>query len=160
MKFCPQCGSALKKCEIDDAIRMQCIRDNCSFVQWNNPVPVVMALVEYKKKFILAHNVLWPKGLYSFITGYLDQFEKPERAVLREVKEELGLDGVVGRFLGHHLFREKNQLIIAYEVRATGDIQLNHELDKTLLLSNDEFCGYDFGPLYITRDVAQQWKSF
>ncbi len=159
MKFCPDCGGTLTKAEVDGVSRVQCARDHCQFVQWSNPVPVVMALVQYKNKFVIAHNTLWPKGLYSFITGYLDQFEKPEQAVLREVREELNLDGTLGRFLGHHMFLDKNQLIIAYEVFAIGELKLNHELDEYLMLSHDEFSRYDFNPLYISQDVVNQWRN-
>ncbi len=159
MKFCPQCASVLKQGNVDGAQHLHCVNMACDFVQWNNPVPVVMALVQYQNKFIIAHNSLWSAEVYSFITGYLEQLEKPEQAVLREVKEELGLRGVLGRFLGHHMYLEKNQLIIAYEVLASGIIHLNHELDDYRLLSADEFIRYDFGPLYISRDVVQEWVN-
>ncbi|VAW75856.1 hypothetical protein MNBD_GAMMA12-634 [hydrothermal vent metagenome] len=157
MKFCPQCANVLKQADVDGAQHLQCINVDCDFVQWNNPVPVVMAFVKYQNKIIIAHHSLWPVEAYSFITGYLDEFEKPEQAVLREVKEELGLDGVLGRFLGHHMYLEKNQLIIAYEVAASGIVHLNHELDDYRLLSAKEIVHYDFGSLAIPREVVQQW---
>ena len=70
-------------------------------MHWDNPVPVVAALIEYQGKIVLARNSQWPEGVLSLITGYLERNETPEEAVVREVKEELGLDGRVQELLGN-----------------------------------------------------------
>jgi len=157
MNYCPNCSAELKSYQIEGVERLKCSTAQCSFVHWNNPVPVVMALVQYNEQYIVAHNVVWPEGIYSFITGYVDEHELPDQAVLREVKEELGLEATLGRFLGHYMFKEKNQLIIAYEVIANGSLKLNHELSDVLYLSFDGLSQYNFGPLYITRQVLKEW---
>lgn len=122
MRYCPQCGNKLALKEVDGAERLACIENSCSYIFWNNPVPVVAALVRYSDKFIIARNVAWPAGIFSLIAGYLEHGENPDEAVLREVNEELGLQAKISRFIGHYDFSEKNQLIIAYEVDATGNL--------------------------------------
>ncbi len=159
MKFCPECGNKLYTKVIDGASRQVCENSDCSFVYWNNPIPVVAALVQYKDKYILARNTAWPKGVFSGITGYLEQGESPEQAVVREVKEELNLEGKVTRFLGHFNFKEKNQLIIAFEVHATGELHTNHELAEIKHLTSDELLKYDFRPLYITQGIIKAWSK-
>lgn len=157
MKYCPECGQELTLRIIDDIKRQTCHDNNCGFVYWNNPVPVVAALVEYNGQYIIARNAAWPKGIYSLITGYLEQNETPEEAVLREVHEELGLKGKIKQFIGHYSFNEKNQLIICYEIQAIGTIKLNHELSDFKQLSKDQLVEYDFSPLYVTEKIIQDW---
>ncbi len=159
MKFCPTCGNRLISKLIDDTTRLTCKDEACGFIFWNNPVPVVAALVFYQGQYIIARNAAWPKNIYSLITGYLEQGENPEKAVLREAKEELGLEGHVHHFIGNYNFSEKNQLIIAYEVHATGDLKLNHELAEIKHLTPDELLQYDFHPLYITEKIIRDWQN-
>lgn len=117
------------------------------------------ALVKYEGRYIIARNVSWPGGIYSVITGYLEAGEEVEEAVTREVLEELGLKAAVTRYLGHHMFREKNQLILAFEVEGTGELDLNSELADAKLLRADELVEYDFHPLYITQAIISNWKT-
>lgn len=129
LKFCPQCGGALKHQERDGALRAICEADGCGFIHWNNPTPVVAGIVERDGQVLLARNVRWPASWYSIITGFLEANEAPDSAVLREMKEELGLDGEVVSFIGHYVFPQMNQLILAYHLRASpGDVRLNEEL--------------------------------
>jgi len=159
MKFCPNCANPLIKKYIDGSSKLACSNEACSFVYWNNPVPVVAALVEYNQTYIIARNVLWPKKIFSVITGYLEQNETPEDAVLREVSEELGLSGNIRRHIGNYTFREKNQVILCYEVEATGTITTNHELAEIRLLTPAELLEYDFSPLYITQNIIHDWAK-
>jgi len=78
---------------------------------------------------VIAHNTLWPPKWFGLITGFVEEFENPDYTVVREVKEELGLDAEIKEFVGHYTFKRMNQLIIAYHVYATGEIVLNEELD-------------------------------
>lgn len=101
MKYCPECTNALTPKPIDGAERMACTSPQCGFVHWDNPVPVVAALIEYQGKIVLARNAQWPKGMFSLVTGYLEKNETPENAVIREIKEELGPGGASHKFIGH-----------------------------------------------------------
>jgi NADH pyrophosphatase NudC (nudix superfamily) len=91
-------------------------------------VPVVAAIVEVDGAVILARNKRWPEKMYGLVTGFLESGETPDEAVLREVREELGLDATVAHFVGNYAFFEMNQLIVAYHVPARGDIVLGAEL--------------------------------
>jgi len=159
MNFCQKCGSKLTTGIVDGEQRLACSSDSCDYVFWDNPVPVVAALVELDGEYIIARNRSWPKNIFSVITGYLEQGEIPEEAVIREVSEELGLQGTVRRFIGNYMFKEKNQVILCYEVSASGTIKTNHELAEIRRLSPRELSVYDFRPLYITEQLIQDWKT-
>ncbi|MDH5323942.1 MAG: NUDIX domain-containing protein [Gammaproteobacteria bacterium] len=158
MKFCPKCGHELSTEIIDNVNRHVCTNHECKNILWNNPIPVVAALVELDGHYVIARNRAWPEGIFSVITGYLEQSECPQEAVVREVKEELGLEGRVKRLIGNYMFKEKNQIILCYEVIATGAIVLNHELAQSKTLSPAELASYDFSPLYITQNIIEDWK--
>lgn len=155
MKFCPQCANGLLPESIDGITRLQC--NDCGYTFWNNPTPVVAGLVLHNDRVVLARNAGWPKKLYSVITGYLEEGEEPCSGIVREVKEELGLEARQSSFIGHYMFKEKNQLIIAYAINATGSIALNEELVDTRLLSFDALKQYDFSPLYVTQAIVNDW---
>jgi len=159
MNYCQKCGSKLTTGIVDGEHRLACSSVSCDYVFWDNPVPVVAALVELDGEYIIARNRSWPKNIFSVITGYLENGEIPEEAVIREVSEELGLQGTVRRFIGNYMFKEKNQLILCYEVSASGTIKTNHELAEIRRLSPRELSVYDFRPLYITEQLIQDWKT-
>ncbi|MDH5694165.1 MAG: NUDIX domain-containing protein [Gammaproteobacteria bacterium] len=148
----------MSKKNIDGASRFQCTNDACAKIYWNNPTPVVAALVKLGGRYIVARNQKWPTGIFSLITGYLEAGEDPESAVKREVEEELGLQGQVTHYLGHHLFKEKNQLILAFEVEAAGTLKIGDELAEIKELSVGALSSYDFKPLYITEAVIKEWR--
>lgn len=157
MKYCPMCATPLARRSLDDIERLACSAPHCQFVHWDNPVPVVAALVLYGDQVILARNAQWPGPIFSLITGYLERDEIPEQAVLRELHEELGLQGQIKTFIGHYSAFKKNQLILAYCVQAQGEIKLGKEIAEVRLLTNMELGRYDFGDLPITAQIVSDF---
>lgn len=64
---------------IDAVTRKACSGEECNFVHWDNPTPVVMALVQLDDHFIIARNVQWPEGMFSVIAGFLERGETPDQ---------------------------------------------------------------------------------
>ena len=124
---------------------------------WNNPIPVVAGLVERRGVYLLARGARWPEGAFSFLTGFLEEGETPETAVAREVEEELGLAPQGVELIGHFSLPQLNQLIIAYNVRATGEVCLSEELAEAKELTAAELKEFDFGPLELTSRIVHSW---
>ncbi len=133
-RHCPLCAKPLSlraHAGSLDVQRMSCPDEACGFVHWDNPVPVVAAVVEHEGDLILARNKAWQAPFFALITGFLEKTDtSPEDAVKREVKEELGLDATGAHFIGHYVFERQNQLIVAYHVPAMGVITLGEELSE------------------------------
>lgn len=130
-RYCPSCAAPLAERTVQGELRRACSA-NCGFIHYDNPTPVVAAVVEHDGMVVLAHNRAWPPTLRSFyglITGFLERAETPEQCALREVKEELDLAGTSPTLIGIYSFELMNQVIIAYHVPAHGTIRLNEELD-------------------------------
>ncbi len=124
--YCLQCATPLVEREDSGHKRVACPK--CDFVFYDNPAPVVAALVEHEGDVILARNKGWPETWYGLVTGFLERGETAEEGVLRELKEELDLDGEVVALIGVYSFFRMNEVIVAYHVRAEGTITLGEEL--------------------------------
>ena len=133
-RFCMRCGSALTERAIADdggggtVLRRACPDDACGYIFWGNPTPAVGALVEHDGAIVLARNALWPEGHFALVTGYLEAREDPKAAVVREVKEEIGLDVVESHIIGNYIFERKNEVMLCYHVIARGTIALGEEI--------------------------------
>lgn len=128
LRFCPCCCGPLTEAVLAERTRQTCADPECGYVFWNNPTPVVAAVVEHEGCVVLARNVSWPQGMFGLITGFLEPHEDPANGVLREVEEELSLAGTLGKLIGAYPFKQMNQVILAYHVVAEGRIALNEEL--------------------------------
>ncbi len=131
---------------------------NCGFVHYNNPVPVVAALVEHENKIVLARNKAWPPDWFGLITGFLEQNETPEEAVIREVEEELSLKGQIAGMIGVYTFFKLNQVYIAYHVVAEGAIVLNEELNAYKHIAPKDLQPWPFGTGLAVRDWLERRK--
>lgn len=126
--FCPKCAAALADETLEGQPRRVCSA-GCGFIHYDNPTPVVAAVVEHEGTIVLARNRAWPRTFYGLITGFLERNETPQQCAVREVKEELSLDAGPPTLLGVYAFERMNQVIIGFHVVATGSIALNEELD-------------------------------
>ena len=151
-KFCPRCAQPLENVAEGALTRQRCPDKACGFVHWNNPVPVVAAIIEHEGQVLLARNKLWPAKFFGLVTGFLEKDETPEVGVLREVAEETGLEGRIEGFVGHYGFAQMNQLIIAFHVSAAGPITLNEELAEYKRLPPEKVRPWPSGTGHAMRD--------
>jgi NADH pyrophosphatase NudC (nudix superfamily) len=156
MKFCPKCGGDLAPAEIDGQTHLTCSSNSCDYVFWDNPIPVVAALVEQEGAVILVRNKAWPPKMFGLVTGFLEKGETPESGVLREVKEELGLDGRIVDLIGIYSFFEMNQLILAFHVQVEGQIVLGEELAELKMLPPQKLRPWAFGTGHAIKDWLEK----
>ena len=150
-RFCRACGAGLETLLLAGRLRQVCTA-GCGHVEWNNPLPVVAALVERDGRIVLARNHAWAEGVFGLVTGFLEAGESPEQAVAREVAEELGLAADAVSLIGVYPFERKNEVIIAYHVVAGGEIALNEELAEVRLIVPEKLRPWDFGTGLAVRD--------
>jgi NADH pyrophosphatase NudC (nudix superfamily) len=148
--FCPRCGAPLTPA-IAGQSRPTCSA-GCGFVHYDNPLPVVAAVVEHDGLIVLARNRAWPATWYALVAGFLERGETPEEGVLREVKEELGLSAAAATLIGVYPFHRMNQVILAYYVAASGTIVLNEELVDYRLIEPAKCRAWNAGTGLALRD--------
>lgn len=142
-QYCPTCATPLQFIvqaeDGGDKERLRC--PACGFTHWNNPTPVLAAIVEYQGQVLLARNAAWPGKMFALITGFMEAGESPQEGIAREVKEETNLDATQVNLVGAYDFQRMNQIIIAYHVVAHGDVRLSPELaEYRLFAPQDVVC--------------------
>ncbi|QXL85100.1 NUDIX domain-containing protein [Comamonas sp. NLF-1-9] len=154
MRFCPQCAGPLAPiAQLEDSgekVRLRCAA--CGWTHWNNPVPVLAAIVQVGEKILLARNAAWPPKMFALITGFMEAGESPEQGIARELKEETNLDALQIRLVGVYEFLRMNQVIIAYHVHAQGEVRLSPELLDYRLMEPRELKCWPAGTGYALAD--------
>ena len=154
-QFCPSCATPLQFIvqaeDGGDKERLRC--PACGWTHWNNPTPVLAAIVEYRGQVLLARNAAWPGKMFALITGFMEAGESPQEGIAREVKEETNLDVQSTTLVGAYEFLRMNQIIIAYHVVAHGDVRLSPELAEYRLFAPQDVVCWPSG----TGQAMAQW---
>lgn len=117
--YCPHCTEKLALHK--EFNRPSCPNNECGYIYWNNPVPVVATLVHYDGNYlqpsaglvIIQRGIDPCKGRWALPGGYINPYESPKAAAIRETKEETGLDVIVDKII-HTDAVGSNQIIIIY----------------------------------------------
>ncbi|MFC1546193.1 NUDIX domain-containing protein [bacterium] len=124
-RFCPNCGGKLQLGTVEKT-KERLLCSACNWVYYNNPLPVAIALTRNKNGDVL----LVKRGIcpgfnkWALPGGFIDMNEKPDKACLRELKEETGIRGKVKRLIGIYLRKTIMYgalLVIGYEVEAQNE---------------------------------------
>ena len=153
-KFCPQCATPLEYItSLEDGgekERLRCVA--CGYTHWNNPVPVLAAVIEYDGKILLARNAAWSGKMYALITGFMEAGETPQGGIEREIAEETSLTTHSLDLIGVYDFQRMNQIIIAYHAVCSGEVKLSPELVDYKLYGFNEVLCWPAGTGYALAD--------
>ena len=166
--YCPNCATALQLlARMEDGgekARLRCVA--CSFTHWNNPTPVLAAIIEMADcdgMVLLARNAAWQGRMFALITGFMEAGETPEEGIKREVKEETNLTVDALKLVGVYDFQRMNQIIIAYHAVARGEVVLSPELAEYRLYRPEDIkcwragTGYAVADWLTARGITPQW---
>ena len=147
IKYCLKCGSKLKLSRIEEEKRLAC--PECQWVYYENPLPSSAALVRNKKgKVLLIKRGKEPgKWKWALPSGFIEIDETPEKACLRELREETGLKGEIVRLVGVYSQKSllyRNVLIIGYEVEAHGNLSPGSDSLEAEFFPLDDLPGIPF----------------
>ncbi len=124
----------------------------CDFVHYDNPLPVVAAIVETPSGVVLVRSQGWPEKMFGLVTGFLERGESPEAAVAREVQEEIGLVAKVESFVGVYPFVDRNEVIMAYALKADGEVVLGDEIVEYRVVAKAKLRPWPFGTGHAVAD--------
>jgi len=119
-RFCGTCGSPTKTHELERA--MVCASCNVSFYPRINPCVIV--LVSRGEELLLAKHARARSDFYSCLAGFIEAGETPEQTVVREVKEEVGIDVDNVRYIKSQSWPFPSQLMLGFFADyKSGDLQ-------------------------------------
>jgi NAD+ diphosphatase len=87
-RFCGKCGTKTQQKPDERAVMCPA----CHSVFFPKISPAIIVAITCRDKILLARNTNFAGGWYSLVAGYVDIGETLEETVIREVKEEVGLD--------------------------------------------------------------------
>ena len=122
--FCGRCGAPLKTKTTERA--KEC--PSCGQLHFPRLAPAIIVLVERGRKLLLARSRHFLPGMYSVLAGFVEPGESLEEAVVREVKEEVGVDVKGVKYFGSQPWPFPHSLMIGFTATyAGGEISLNDE---------------------------------
>ena len=137
--YCPHCGNELIKKEIgDEGLVPFC--EKCSVPLWDMFTTCIITAVvnEYDEVALLKQSYL-TSASYVCVAGHMKIGEAAEETVVREVKEELGLDVERLNFVKTYPYEQKEMLMLGYKAEVKkADFVYSQEVDSAKWFSFDE----------------------
>jgi NAD+ diphosphatase len=153
-RFCPSCATPLELLTLEEdggpKERLRCV--GCGWTHWNNPTPVLAAIVQVGNQILLARNSAWKGRRFALITGFMEAGETPQEGIRREIQEETNLTATELSLVGVYEFFRMNQVIIAYHAKAEGEIRLSPELAEYQLYDFKDLVCWPAGTGYALAD--------
>ncbi len=153
-RFCPSCATPLELLTLEEdggpKERLRCV--GCGWTHWNNPTPVLAAIVQVGNQILLARNSAWKGRRFALITGFMEAGETPQEGIRREILEETNLTATELSLVGVYEFFRMNQVIIAYHAKAEGEIRLSPELAEYQLYDFKDLVCWPAGTGYALAD--------
>ncbi|MDR0400540.1 MAG: NAD(+) diphosphatase [Treponema sp.] len=123
--YCGSCGT--KNADAPDELARLC--PACGRREYPRISPAVITIiVNDKNEALLAHNRKFADGLYSLIAGFNEAGESLEATVVREIREEVGLEVKEVRYIASQPWPFPNSLMLGFTARhASGEIRPDGE---------------------------------
>lgn len=120
--FCGRCGTPLRTKSAERA--KEC--PQCGLLHFPRLAPAIIVLVERDSKLLLARSRHFMPGMYSVLAGFVEPGESLEEAVVREVKEEVGIDVKNIKYFGSQPWPFPHSLMIGFTAtHAGGEITID-----------------------------------
>jgi len=113
---CANCGAPTRIAEAGYARRC----DACAAMHFPRTDPVVIMVVEHAGSVLLGRHAGWPANQYSALAGFVSPGESLEEAVVREVREESGIDCRDPAFVTSQPWPFPTSLMLGFEARSAG----------------------------------------
>lgn len=122
--FCGACGQ--RTIAIQGGHVRQCGNADCGIHHFPRTDPAMIVLVNHRERCLLGRKPEWPAGRYSTIAGFVEPGEAVEQAVVREVREETGIDVDEVSYHSSQPWPFPGSVMLGFHARASsaGEIEL------------------------------------
>jgi len=115
-QFCGRCGTPTVIKNHERA--REC--PSCGQVHYPRIAPAIMALVRRGREFLLARSPHFAPGMYSALAGFVEPGETLEQTLVREVREEVGIEVANVRYFASQPWPFPHSLMIAFNADYAG----------------------------------------
>ncbi|MFX0538284.1 NAD(+) diphosphatase [Ornithinimicrobium sp. Y1847] len=115
-QHCPRCGA---RTEVTHGgwVR-RCPKDGSEHYPRTDPA-VIMAVIDRQDRILLGTGIPWPDGRVSVLAGFVEAGESMEAAVVREVREEVGIEITDLQYRGNQPWPFPASLMLGFRATAT-----------------------------------------
>jgi NAD+ diphosphatase len=136
-RFCSRCGSPTLATEGGHV--MVCTNSECKHQYFPRSDPATIMLVHRPGFCLLGRQPSWPEDVYSTLAGFVEAGESAEQAVVREVKEESGIEIQNLRYFSSQPWPFPQSLMLGFFAEAlTTEITCGSELADVRWFSVEE----------------------
>lgn len=160
-RFCGRCGEPTELADGDRAMRCPA----CGQLAYPRLSPAVITLVTRgepgpDQEALLARGVRRANPIYSCLAGFVEPGETLEAAVLREVREEVGIVAAAPRYVGSQPWPFPNSLMVGFRADyRSGEITIDPtEIEDAGWYRKDQLPMVPAG-LSIARQIIDAWVN-
>ena len=137
--YCGRCGAQNQ--HADDERAQVC--PECGLMCFPRLSPAIIVRIERGDQILLARNHRFPPGLFSVLAGFVEPGETLEECVVREVREEVGIEVEEIHYFASQPWPFPNSLMLGFSARyKSGEIQIEaSELAEASWYGPDELPG-------------------
>ena len=154
-RFCGACGETTDEVAGERARRCP----TCALLLFPRLAPAIITLVERDDgRALLARGAQFPVPMYSCLAGFVEPGETLEQAVVREVREEVGIEVGDVRYWASQPWPFPHSLMIGFQARwVSGDLVLDERE-----IVDAQWCAPDELPMIpprmsIARRLIDDW---
>ena len=123
-QFCGRCGKSTTDSKRDRST----VCAGCKLNFYPRLSPSIIVLVHRGDEVLLGRNHMFPEGLFSTLAGFVEPGESIEETVIREVKEEVGVNVSNLSYRGSQPWPFPNSLMLGFHAEyQSGDIVLQED---------------------------------
>ena len=120
-QYCGHCATPMTQLIGDRAKRCP----NCGLVNYPRLSPAIIVLIARGEEVLLARAPRFPSAMFSVLAGFVEPGESLEETLIREVREEVGIEVKDIRYFGSQPWPFPNSLMIGFTaVYADGEIAI------------------------------------
>jgi len=121
-RYCGRCGTQNEHAEDERAQTCPA----CGLMCFPRLSPAIIVRIQRDDKILLARNHRFPAGRYSVLAGFVEPGETLEQCVVREVREEVGIEVKDIHYFASQPWPFPNSLMLGFTARyKSGEIQVD-----------------------------------
>lgn len=157
-QHCGRCGELME--QADDEMALVCSGQHCRNRVYPRISPCIIVLVEAGERALLAHNARFNTKRFSTLAGFVEAGETVERAVAREVREEVGVEVRDLRYFKSQAWPFPDSLMLGFHCEyAGGELTPDGvEICEARWFTVDELDQVELPPRFsISRQLIDDW---
>lgn len=149
--FCQDCGEklSLKFCDNEGLVPYCNACGEFKFPVFKTAVSMVAVNKAQDRILIAKHN----SGDFLLFAGYVKKGESAEKAIVREMKEETGLNAIKYRYMSSRYHEPRNVLMLGFIV-VVSDGELKINADE---ISETRWCTFDEALEIVSHDSTAEY---